>query len=263
LSVLEAVILGIVQGFTEFLPVSSSGHLNLLQKVFGIEEPALTFDIFLHMATLIPVLFIFWKDIWKLIKKPFQKTTYLLIVGTLPLVAVAVFFKGYIDALFQSGALLGVCFLITGLILMAADSAPRGHKNLDTMKYTNALFVGIIQAIAVIPAISRSGSTIGASLFAGLDRESAARFAFLLSIPAILGGMVMEVKAAVTEGADFFALGLIPMWAGFAAAVICGFIAIKIMLKVIKTKRLIYFSYYVLVLGTLIIFDQTFFRFFF
>lgn len=263
MSVLEAVILGIVQGLAEFLPVSSSGHLVLLQKLFGIEEPAVTFDIFLHMATLIPVFVVFWGDIWKLIKNPFQKTTYLLAVGTLPLIPLALFFKDAIDAMFSGGLFLGVNFLITALLLVLADAKSEGGKNLKTMKYTDSAIVGVMQAVAVCPAISRSGATITGSLFVGLTRESAARFSFLLSIPAILGAFVFEFKDVVTGGESFFSLGVAPMLAGFIAAAVSGFFAIGVMLRVIKTKRLSYFSYYVAALGVLIVLDQTIFHLFF
>ena len=263
MKIIEAVFLGIIQGLTEFLPVSSSGHLAMLQKIFGIEEPAVTFDIFLHIATLIPVFIIFWKDIVSLIKKPFQKTTLLLIAGTLPLVVIALFFKDQIDMLFVTGSFLGVNFLITGMLLILADGKKGGKKTMKEMSVPNALFIGILQGIAVMPAVSRSGATICGSLFAGLKRESAARFSFLLSIPAILGGFVMQLKGVIVDGADFFALGVTPMLAGFIAAVLSGFVAIRIMLKVIKTSRLVYFSYYVCFLGALIIIDQTIFRFYF
>lgn len=263
MSIFKAIILGFVQGLTEFLPVSSSGHLTLFQQIFGIEEPTLGFDVFLHVATLIPVIFVFWGDIWALLKKPFQKTTYLLIVGILPLVVIALFFKDFIDAFFQNGMFLGVNFLITGLILMLADSRKGGTKRVEDMSYTDALLVGTMQGFAVLPAISRSGSTICGSLFCGLTRSDAARFSFLLSIPAIVGSFVFELKDVILGDAVFFSLGFVPMMAGFFAAMLSGFFAIKVMLRVINNNKLSVFAYYVVAIGVLVILDQNIFHVFF
>lgn len=256
MNVIEAIFLGIVQGLAEFLPISSSGHLVLFQKIFGITEPALTYDIFLHIATLIPVLVIYRHDLLALIKNPFQKLTLLLIVGTLPLVVMAIFFKDYIDQIFESGSFLGICFIITGCMLLLADRKSEGTKKISGMTYVDAAVIGTVQAFAVTPAISRSGSTICASLFMDLRRETAAKFSFLLSIPAILGSFVLELKDVVESNESFFALGFLPMMAGFVAALLSGFFAIQVMLKIIKSSKLSYFAYYVIPLGLLVILDQ-------
>lgn len=265
MKIIQAVILGLIQGLTEFLPVSSSGHLALAQTMFGITEGAKSFTILLHVGTLVAVFLVYWPDIWELIKKPFQRTTYLLIAGTIPTVIIALLFGDLIDELFAGGKLLGFCFIITGLVLLYADHKAPGRKKVKNMSYFDALVVGTLQGIAICPAISRSGMTITGSLSRGLNRENAAKFSFLLSIPAILGGMVLELKdvffaeaPAVTE-----TIGVAPMAVGFVVAAVSGYLAMRFMVDLIKKGKLRYFSYYVFALGALVLVDQNLTHFFF
>ncbi|MCL2804537.1 MAG: undecaprenyl-diphosphate phosphatase [Treponema sp.] len=262
MNIIEAVVLGIVQGLTEFLPVSSSGHLVLLQKIFGINEPGLFFDTMLHAGTLIAVFAVLWKDIWALLRKPVQKLTGLLILATIPAVIAAVIFKDSIENIFKSANILGFCFLITAALLVAAELLSRRaviiNKNSKTekeMNWLDALFIGILQAIAILPGISRSGATISGALFRKLDRDFAARFSFLLSIPAILGALVLQSRGLIKDGTAE-TINVTAVIAGTIAAATVGFFAIKLMLKIIREKSLFGFAVYTGLLGTLIIIDQ-------
>ena len=265
MSVIEAIILGIVQGLTEFLPVSSSGHLVLLQKIFDIDEPGLFFDTMLHAGTLIAVFAVLWKDIWELLKKPIQKLTGFLILATIPAIIAALLFGNKIEEVFKSAKLLGFCFLITTVFLILAEIILRRTstatdekpllKNLNEMKWYDALVIGIMQAIAIPPGISRSGATIFGGLFRKLDRDSAARFSFLLSIPVILGAVVLQSKDLVTKGTAED-INVIAVIAGTLTAAIIGYFAVKFMLKIIREKSLLGFAIYTGVLGLLVILDQ-------
>ncbi|MDD4189101.1 MAG: undecaprenyl-diphosphate phosphatase [Eubacteriales bacterium] len=258
MSILEAIILGIVQGFTEFLPVSSSGHLVMLQMLFGIEEGALVFDIALHLATLIPVIIIFRKDILAIIRKPFSKMTALLAAALVPTGIIALLFSDFIEETFQSGKFLGIAFVITGLVLWFADKAKNKKKDEKTATFKDAAFIGTAQAIAILPALSRSGLTISAALATGMSRDFALKFSFLLSIPTILG-------AAAKGGYDMLktnqpvSLELLPTIIAVIAASVCGYLAIRFMKRILEKGSLRVFSYYVFSLGALILIDQFFF----
>ncbi len=266
MTIFKAVILGILQGLAEFLPISSSGHLVLFQKILGIEEPGMTFDILLHIGTLIPVFIVFWKDIWSIIKNPFQKMTLFIIIGTIPTVIVALLFNDLIESLFDgSNALyLALAFFFTGIVLLYANQTESGKKDEKTMNIADSLVVGCMQAIAILPGVSRSGSTISGALFRRVNRETAAKYAFLLSIPAILGAAVLKLKDFFTGGGEVItSQTAISYTAGFIASAIFGYIAIRFMLKIISECKLKYFSYYVFVLGALILLDKYVFNLFF
>ena len=254
---LEAVILGIVQGFTEFLPISSSGHLIVARRLFGIEEPMLAFDIIMHLGSLVAVFVVFWKNLFELIKKPFQNMTYMLIVATIPAVIVGLLFKDQIEVLFEGGIFLALCFIITGLLLLYSDSIRNNEKGDKDMHLPDALFIGCVQAIAIAPGISRSGSTITAGLHRGFSRETAARFSFLLSIPAILGAAVLMIMEMF--GSSDSALWVLPdtgpLILAFLAAMLSGYLAIRFMLNLIKKCKLRYFSIYLFALAGFILVD--------
>ncbi len=254
---IQAIVLGLIQGLTEFLPVSSSGHLVLFQNLFGIEEATQAFSIILHVATLIAVFVYYWQDIWALIRRPFQRTTALLIAGTIPTVIIALLFNDTFDAIFGKGKFIGFNFLFTGLILLYADSRHAGRKKIKNMSIFDALVIGTMQGVAILPAVSRSGMTISTCLARGMDRDNAARFSFLLSIPAILGGMVLTIKDMITgEVVLADAMGTAPMVCGFIAAAVSGYLAIRFMVDVIKKGKLKWFSVYVFILGGVLILDQ-------
>ena len=257
----EALALGIVQGLTEFLPVSSSGHLVLLQRVFGLQQNVLLYDVLLHLGTLVAVLAVFWQDFLGILKKPFSRLTYLLIVGTIPAAVLGLALQDFFDRLFKTGQTIGVEFLITGLVIWVVDKAGHGRKSMERVSYLDAAVIGTAQGLAIFPAISRSGLTIAGSLLRGLDRRAAARFSFLLSAPAILG-------AAAVEGKDLLKPGYplpvtTPMLWGTLAAAVAGYLAIRIMLRVITRGSLKPFSYYVWALGLLVLLDQFTLKLFF
>ncbi|MCL2244834.1 MAG: undecaprenyl-diphosphate phosphatase [Treponema sp.] len=267
MSILNAIILGIVQGLTEFLPVSSSGHLTLLQRAFGIQEPSLFFDTMLHLGTLLAVFVVLWKDILDILKKPIQKLTFFLIIATIPAVVAALTFKDVIEEIFISARYLGICFLITAALLVTSEILSRRAKNNSNIKekknmnWLDALVIGLMQAIAIPPGISRSGATISGSLFRRLDREFAARFSFLLSIPAILGAVVLQTKDLIEgAGTDGYSISAQAVIAGTLTAAVIGFFAVKFMLKIIKERSLFGFAIYTGVLGVLVLLDQLFFH---
>jgi undecaprenyl-diphosphatase len=207
MSIISAIILGIVQGLTEFLPVSSSGHLVLMQKIFGITAPAMFFDTMLHLGTLLAVFVVLWKDIWEILKRIIQPLTGFLILATIPTVFFALFFGDRIEHAFESGQFLGICFLLTSVFLFFSETVSKranagiGLRKAEDMNWQDAVFIGLMQAVAIAPGISRSGATISGALSRRLNRDFAARFSFLLSIPAILGAVVLQTKKLISSGA--------------------------------------------------------------
>jgi undecaprenyl-diphosphatase len=264
MSIFEAIILGLVQGLTEFLPVSSSGHLVLLQHIFGIEEPAMLFDVMVHLGTLLAVFAVLWKDIWAILRRPIQALTGLLILATIPTVIAALAFRKGIEHAFESGQFLGFAFLATAMLLVTAEllsrhaRADNDLKPAEDMNWLDALIIGIMQAIAIIPGISRSGATISGALSRKLDRDFAARFSFLLSIPAILGAVVLHAKDLVKGGpeAEVSGIGTAAIIAGTISAAVIGYFAVRFMLRIIKEKSLFGFAVYTAVLGILVLIDQ-------
>ncbi|MCL2573136.1 MAG: undecaprenyl-diphosphate phosphatase [Defluviitaleaceae bacterium] len=252
MTLLEAIILGIIQGLAEFLPISSSGHLALGQYLFGIDEGNLVFIIVVHIGTLIPVVIVYRKAIWELIKKPFQKMTYLLIIATVPAAVVAIFFEDAIEAALTSISFLAAGFVATGLVLIGTDRLRKTSKKSDEITYLDAALIGIAQAVAVFPGISRSGSTIAASLARGINREDAAKFAFLMSIPAILGALLIQIIHVFRGNIVLADLDFLTLGAGFVASALSGYLAINFMLAAIKKAKLRYFAYYVLALAAVI-----------
>ena len=254
MSLLEAIILGIIQGMSEFIPVSSSGHLLVFHHIFNIEaEDNLTFIIVLNMGSLLPLLFVFRNDIWELMKKPFQKTTALLVIATIPLVIVTLLFEGFIESMFYMVRFLPVGFVITGVVLLLSDRLKNNSKDMDKISYLDAALIGIAQAFAVFPGISRSGSTITATMARGVNRESAARFSFLMSIPAAFGAMIFRFSRVIADPELIGNLNFVNLGAGFVTAAVTGYLAINVMLAVIRKAKLKYFAfYYIFALAVLI-----------
>lgn len=278
MNIIEAVFLGLLQGITEFLPVSSSGHLVLFQRILGISGDMLLFDIVLHLGTLLAVLIIFRKDLWECVKHPLSKTTLALVIATVPAVLIALFFHNFIEKTF-SGSYLGFGFIITALMLLitarplrgAKDSTPQGAaakasgrlkqvevKDLKDplsigVSFKSAVVIGLFQGAAMLPGISRSGATVSGALICGVPREKAARFSFLMSVPVILASAVYKIAgaASVTESLD-----ILPAALGFIAAAVSGFVAVKFMLKLIKKSKLWYFSIYLFALGAFVLLNQ-------
>lgn len=254
LVLLVHIILGIIQGFTEFLPISSTGHLVLFRKLFDLQEAGLLFDTMLHLGTLVAVVIVFWSEVKYMILNPFSKLTRLLVVGTIPTGIIGLAFDDFFEEISRTGVTIGYEFLVTGLILWGVESMRRGHRKIDQINYTDALIIGTLQGAAILPAISRSGLTIAGSLMRGIDRADAARFSFLLSLPAILGAAVLQTKKLVEHPIE--TSSLIPMLIGTIFAGIAGYIAIRWMLKVISSGSMKGFAVYVWILGALILLLQ-------
>jgi len=267
MELIEAIILGAVQGITEFLPVSSSGHLVILQKVFGISEPALLFDTMLHIGTLFAVLFIFWKEIVKILKNPIQKLTGFLIIATVPIVVIALIFKDFIEQTFHSGKYIGFFFLITAIALLVSEhlsKRPGKTRNESEMTWKDAVIIGVLQGIAILPGVSRSGLTISGGLSRKLDREFAARFAFLMSIPAVLGALVFQLKNIIKSDAlSSSNIAILPIVLGTVTAFIVAIFSVRLMLKIVKEKSLKDFAIYVAILGAIALVDQYITNFYF
>lgn len=249
---IQALLIGAIQGLTEFLPVSSSGHLVVLQNILAVKEQPLTFAVLVHMGTLISVFVAFRKDIAALLRKPFTKLTYLIIVGCIPAGLVGFFLAPYVEQAFESLLVVGLGLIFTGFILQISERLAKRNliaKEVRETTYLDVIFIGLLQALAIIPGISRSGSTIAAGLLAGLDREFAARFSFLLSIPVILGAGIFELQ-------DLFSSGLnlnTPSIIGIISAAVFGLLAIKVVMKLVQNGRLAFFSYYVWFLAALVL----------
>jgi len=262
MTIFEAIILGIVQGIAEFLPISSSGHLLVLRDIFGLNEEMVSFDIFVHVGSLVAILVVFWRDVWELLKQPFCKKTALLITGTLPVIFVGFPLRRFIDGpIFTSGIWLAAAFTLTGVLLLMADLFFKpGTKSESEITFKDAIFVGFMQALALPPGISRSGMTITAALGRGINREAAANFSFLLAIIAIAGVGFVESLELATGRVSIENIGLAPILVGAIVSGIVGYASIKLLLRLIKSCKLRYFSYYVWVLAALIFADWLFFN---
>lgn len=259
----QAIILGLIQGLAEFLPISSSGHLALLQYFFGVDsEQVLPFAVLLHLGTLISVFIIYRKDIGDLIlelgrlikdiftgkglrinSNPTRRLGFMIIVATIPTGVMGILFNDFFNNLYLNIVAVAIGLILTGIILAVAEKMGKSDKDVYGMKFRHALFVGVMQGIAICPGISRSGSTLFGGLISGLDRKFAVKFAFLVSIPSILGSVVLEAPAAFEQGMDMSLLG--PVIAGVIVSAVSGIIAIKWMIKVVSDKRLTGFTIYV------------------
>jgi len=250
---LQAIILGVVQGLTEFLPVSSSGHLQLANEILGTDlnpESNLTFSLTLHAATVLSTVVILWAEIWKLLKGIFSRTftaeqAYLLkiVISMIPVGIVGLFFKDYIEAAFSPIAVVGVMLLVTAALLSFAYYAKPRQK--ESLSYRDAFIIGLAQAVAVLPGLSRSGSTIATGLLLGNKKESVAQFSFLMVLPPILGNALLDcLKGDFGGGVE-----TLPLVAGFVTAFITGCIACKWMIDIVKRGKLIWFAIYCAIAG--------------
>jgi undecaprenyl-diphosphatase len=268
MDIIQGIIIGIVQGLTEFLPVSSSAHLVFIQKILGVES-SLAFDTFLHLGTLIAVLWFFRYDIYKMLKSwwlsigdilqgrfkegfyedPYKRLAWYVILATIPVGIVGVLFEDSVDALFSGALYVPAFFLfVTGTILYLSQRIPGGEINYDNITKKEALFMGLGQACAILPGLSRSGTTIAAGLTIGLNKEFAAKFSFILSIPAIFGAFILQLKdIGSAMDANF-----LPVLLGFIASIVAGYMAIKWMLDLVQNKSLDIFSYYCWLMGIIV-----------
>jgi|SRR3989344_1348408 len=243
--IIEAIILGIVQGITEWLPISSSGHLVLLQNLFKIEQPVV-FDLILHLGSLLVVLIVFREDIKKLVIGVFRKEKeyinllFKIIIATIPIALVGFLLKDFIEKIFNDLRVVGFSFLFTSILLFLSKYPKVKNKELN---YKNSFIIGLVQVLALLPGLSRSGSTISAGLMQGVKNEDVARFSFLLFIPAILGATILEIKNVNLIN------DVIPLVIGVLTVVIVGFISLKLLLYIVKNSKIYFFSYYCLIIG--------------
>lgn len=249
-TLLEAIILGLVQGITEWLPISSSGHLVLAQHLLEVEEPVV-FDVVLHFGSVLVIFLVFWKDILKIIRGFFKGEEYakkfvaMLVIASVPIGFIGYFFNEPIKGTFESTKVVGISLLITAVLLFLSKFPKEKKKELT---WKNTIAMGLFQALAILPGVSRSGSTISSGLFFGVKREEAAKFSFLLAIPAILGANVLEISnvSQVSE------LG--PLIIATVVTVISGFLSLKLLLKIIKNNYFHHFGWYCLGVGFLVLF---------
>ena len=259
MSILQAFILGAVQGLTEFLPISSSGHLLVIEKLMGISSESgslLTLNILLHFGTLVAVFAVYWKRIWNMIRHPFKSELKWLIVATIPAVVAALVVD--FDAAFE-GKFIIWSFYLTSVVLVAGTAINkhrrRNHSLHKSVRWYDAVAMGVMQAVAILPGLSRSGSTISGGMASGLSRKRAADFAFLMSIPAILGSAVMDLKDVVFDGAGG-RIDLLPTAVGVLAAAVFGLIAIKGFLALIRKVSLNAFAVYTFLLGSALLLNK-------
>ena len=283
MAIWQAVLLGILQGLTEFLPVSSSGHLAILKNVFGMKDIGVSFDVFLHIGTLIAVFVVYWKDIWKLfvngigliadscynirefimakrledepdyrvvISSAYRRFTLLVIISTIPTGIIGYLGEKYIEGAAQTLLIPGLCLWITACLLFISDRYPTGDKTPRQTTYLDAVILGVSQGLATLPGLSRSGTTITTGLVLGLKREFAVKYSFIMSIPAILGAAILKIPDMKT---DLEATSPIAYLLGLIAAAVVGYICIKTMLILIKKKKFTYFAGYCVVIGLICI----------
>lgn len=248
-TIIEAIILGIVQGITEWLPISSSGHLVLLQNLFKIEQPVI-FDLILHLGSLLVVLIVFKNDIKRLVigvfKKEEKEISLLLkiIIATIPIALIGFLLKDFIEKVFNDLRVVGFSFLFTSVLLFLSKHPKVKDKELN---YKNSFIIGLVQVLALLPGLSRSGSTISAGLIQGVRNEEVAKFSFLLFIPAILGATVLEIKNV------YLISDIIPLIVGVITVVIIGFLSLKLLLYIVKNSKIHFFAYYCLIIGIIIL----------
>ena len=271
MSVGNAILLGLVQGITEFLPVSSSGHLSILNNLFGLnaaEDGQLLFDVLLHLGTLISILVVYWQDVKAMAqetlglmnlgpqagqqrgRRPGARLFFMIVIATLPLLLILPI-KDLLEGLYDKNIFIGVALILTGCMLYVSDRMIPGGKTVGGMTLLDALIIGLCQCVAVIPGLSRAGTTITAGVATGLRRDFAVKFSFLLSIPAVIGANILSLVDAIREGVNW---GEFPAYLiGMAVAMVSGIVAIELLRYVARRGKFGGFAYYCWVLGVLAI----------
>lgn len=263
---LEALVLGIVQGATEYLPVSSSGHLVIFQHLFGHDEPAILFDVVLHVATLLVVLGFYRRDIVDLVQQsskalgdliggkgwsevqrlyPGFRLAWMIVLGTIPTAVIGISLQETFEEFFGSLRIVGVMLWLTGVILLATLLARRSRRGIEAMKPIDALLIGLVQGLAITPGISRSGATIGVALLLGIEKKTAARYSFLLSVPSIVGALILKLGDPGGE------VGIGAMSVGFLAALVVGTFCLALLVRLVNHGKLAWFAPYCFVAGLL------------
>ncbi len=258
---INVIILGIVQGLTEFLPISSSGHLVLTEKIFNIHTENIYLEVFLHFGTFMAVVIVFWKDILGIIKALWKKifakeevigsVNYVnlflcLLIGSVPAGILGMLFKNFVESSFKSTQFVSIMLIITGIFLFLTRFS-KTKKN--SVGFLDSLIIGLAQGLALLPGISRSGWTIGAGLFRGVKGTKVAEFSFLLSLPAILGASVLKLKESIGQNLPSKTMAL--YLSGALFAFLLGYLTIKFMLRILKKGKLEYFGYYCIIIGIL------------
>lgn len=262
----QALVMGIVQGLTEFLPISSSGHLILVPTILGWHDPfigSLQFSVMLHMGTLLALLVYFWRDWLALVPAgvatvrdrstagdPDRRVAVFIVVATVPAALVGLLFNDFIEQNVRQAGVVAVMLVVGAAILWLADRWGPKLRRIEALGNARAFGIGIAQAFALIPGISRSGISIAAGLFAGLDRESAARFSFLMAAPVIAGAGIFEARKMIAAGIP--SSDVVPLIVGFVAAAVAGFLAIAFLLRYLRTNTMAIFVIYRLVLAALV-----------
>ena len=279
MSLWKAILLGLIQGITEFLPVSSSGHLAIFQYIFKVNtDTGMLFEVMLHLGTLISVCIVFWKDIRKLfiegihvlvdafvnlkikltksdekyrriVTNAYRKFVLLILATSVPTALIGLILNNVMEAATNSLLVPGICLIINAIILLVVGSLPGGKKKVKKTSYKEAAVIGVAQGLAVMPGISRSGSTISACLGLGFDRSFAVKYSFIASLPAIIGANLLELRhlgEAVSSGGEilYYVVGMI-------VAGIAGYICIRIMMRVVSEKKFSYFAYYCAIVGVI------------
>jgi len=250
MTIVDAFILGAVQGLTEFLPVSSSGHLVLFQVLFGLKEGMLAFDVAVHWATLAAVFVYFRKDFFEMFQQAVSgkfRPIVLIAVASVPTAVIGIVFKDYFESLFGSLKAAGTGWLLTAAFLIASDRFQQGSRALERMRVRDALWVGVAQGISIVPSISRSGATILAAMLTGIEKKDAVRFSFWIGVPAILGAGLLEMKAGIRLASSHPEV----FWAGFVTSGILGYFTIAWLLAIVSRGKFYLFGYYCLALGIL------------
>lgn len=255
MSIFQAIIYGIVQGLGEFLPISSSAHLVMLPWLFNWEDPGLAFDVALHLGTLVAVVAFFWKDWIKLFfagmkgtKTTDGKLFWFLVVATIPGALIGKLLEEQAETVFRNAFLIGIMLIVMGIVMYIADKTKKDDVNLENIGFKRSLWIGLSQAVAIIPGVSRSGITMSTARFFGLTRESAARFSFLLSTPIILGAGLLKINDLI-EGK----FEMVPFAVGIITSAVVGFLSIKFLLEYLKNKGFNIFVVYRLLFGITLI----------
>jgi len=261
----DAIILGIVQGLTEFLPISSSGHLVIFEHLLNLKMDNIAFEVFVHFGTLLSVVAVYFNDIWNMITSFFRGITHrnvgktyqddayfrlsiFVIIGTIPAVIAGLFLEDFFVSVFHNIHLVGITLLVTGVVILSTRFFKDKAEELTPKK---SLLIGIAQSIAILPGISRSGFTISSALFTGISRENAARFSFLLAIPAILGATLLHIIDLISS--DIPGISIAPLLVGFIFSFAVGYLAIRILLSVLKSGKFVWFAPYCFIAGLLVL----------
>lgn len=264
MTIFESLILGILQGITEFLPISSSGHLVIGESLLGLQVETLkSFDVVVHLGTFSAIIIYFWNDIIGLFKGLFsyvglaKKSSHnqeyrnligYILIGTVPAVFVGLFLGDSIDFLFRSTFYVGLWMIVVAEIFLLAEWASKKFKKEENLNWKKAIVIGLAQSVALIPGVSRSGSTIAAGLFQGISRERAARFSFLLALPAIFGAGLLTALKVYKSGSGLY-VEFLPLVIGFIASAVAGFASVYFLMKFLKKHSLNVFAYYLFAIG--------------